>query len=118
MIEGENPEWSVPRAAKNSEVALVQGQDIEGVVARRKSADRCVSQSDLHVGVPLHHCRTGGQIEDAEFGQGVSTTPQLVHEPDLGFHAPELEDQVVQLCCHERRENERAGVAPQDLAQD
>ncbi len=102
--------------ADGAKVALVEGEDVEGVVAICEYDVGGVGEPDVEVGVAFEYGAGRGDVGGRERLEAVRTAFDLGEQGQLLAAAYPGGEQVVDLCEYERRDEEWSVRALQSLA--
>lgn len=95
-------------------MALVEGEQVELVVAPREDDDRGIGEADLEVGVGLDYLLGDGDVGGLERLEAVGAAADLGEERELGLQPDPGREEIVELREDERREEQWFRRLPQD----
>src|SRR4051794_30267967 len=95
-------------------MALVEGEQVEHLVAPREDDDRGIGEANLKVGVGLDHLLGDGDVGGLERLEAVGAASDLGEERELGLQPDLGREEIVELREDERREEQRLRRLPQD----
>lgn len=95
-------------------MALVEGEQVEHLVAPREDDDRGIGETHLEVGVGLDHLLGDGDVGGLERFEAVGAPAHLGEERELGLQPDPGREEIVELREDERREEQWFRRLPQD----
>lgn len=87
-------------------MALVEGEQVEHLVAPREDDDRGICEADLEVGVSIDHLLGDGDVGGLERLEAVGAAADLGEERELGLEPDLGREEVVELSKDERGEQQ------------